>query len=134
MNSTILIVEDHDSVRNSLRNWLSVVFPNYRFAEAKSGEEAVDAVLSQVPELVLMDIGLPGMKGIEATRMIKTIVPETKVVMLTIHEDPRYEADALAAGANGYVSKRKIHSELIPVLMRLLDQPVRNAGLTLVRK
>jgi len=122
MKGTILIVEDHDQVRATLYDWLSVVFPQYTFFEAKSGEEAVNKVIAQTPTLVLMDIGLPRMNGIQATRMIKSASPETKVVILTIHEDPQYQTDAASAGANGYVVKRKMHYELIPILKKLLDK------------
>ena len=121
MKRTILIVEDHDEVRANLHDWLSAVFPNCIFSESKSGEEAVNKIIAQPPALVLMDVGLPRMNGIQATRVIKSVSPETKVVILTIHEDPRYQADAASAGANGYVIKRKMHSELISVMKNLLS-------------
>jgi DNA-binding NarL/FixJ family response regulator len=78
-----------------------------------------------------MDIRLPGMSGIEATRQIKAISPSVQVVMLTIHEDDSYRADATAAGASAYVEKQAMHTKLIPTLAALLanatadDQEVR---------
>jgi DNA-binding NarL/FixJ family response regulator len=122
MARKVLIVEDNDVVRGSLCDWLSATFPDYCFQTAKSGEEAVNKVLAGPPAMVLMDIGLPRMNGIQATRMIKAASPETEVVMLTIHEDTKYQADASEAGANAYVTKRKMHSELIPVMRRLLSK------------
>ena len=122
MKGTILIVEDHDQVRATLYDWLRAVFPQYTFFEAKSGEEAVNKTIAQPPTLVLMDIGLPRMNGIQATRMIKSASPETKVVILTIHEDPQYQTDAASAGASGYVVKRKMHLELLPMMEKLLAQ------------
>jgi DNA-binding NarL/FixJ family response regulator len=83
----------------------------------------VDLVRSQAPDIVLMDIGLPGMNGIEATRRIKAIAPQVRVVILSILEDPEYQADAAAAGASAYVPKRKMHTELIPILTGLLSKP-----------
>jgi DNA-binding NarL/FixJ family response regulator len=67
-----------------------------------------------------MDIRLPGMSGIEATRQIKAILPSVQIVMLTIHEDDSYRADAMAAGASAYVEKQAMHTKLIPALAALL--------------
>jgi len=122
MAPTILIIEDNDAVRASLRNWLSEAFPDCNFLEAKSGEGAANQVLAQPPDIVLMDIGLPGMNGIRATRIIKAIAPQTKVVVVTIYEDLEHQSDALAAGASAYVTKRKMHSELIPIISMLLGK------------
>lgn len=122
MCPTIMIVEDHDAVRAALCDWLGAAFPNCIVIEAKSGEEAVDLALAQPPDVVLMDISLPGMNGIGATRRIKAAVPQTQVVMLTIHEAPEYQADAMAAGASAYIVKRHMHTELIPTLSKLLSQ------------
>jgi DNA-binding NarL/FixJ family response regulator len=120
MAADILIVDDSETVRNSLRNWLTSVFPSWSIEEAECGQEAVDCVLAHPPGIVLMDISMPGMNGIEATRRIKAVAPETKVVMLTIYEDTQYGADASMAGASAYVIKRKMHTELVPVLINLL--------------
>jgi DNA-binding NarL/FixJ family response regulator len=120
MVADILIVDDSETVRNSLHNWLKSVFPSWSIEEAGCGQEAVDCVLVHPPGIVLMDISMPGMNGIEATHRIKAVAPETKVVMLTIYEDAQYRADASMAGASAYVIKRKMHTELIPVLVNLL--------------
>jgi two-component system chemotaxis response regulator CheY len=72
--------------------------------------------------MVLMDIGLPRMNGIQATRLIKAASPATEVVILTIHEDTKYQVDASEAGVSAYVTKRKMNSELIPVMRRLLSK------------
>jgi DNA-binding NarL/FixJ family response regulator len=90
--------------------------------EAKSEEEAFSLVSNRLPDIVLMDIGLPEMKGIEATRRIKGIFPQVQVVMLTSHEGSEYEADAATAGASAFVVKRKMVSQLIPVVEGLLSQ------------
>ena len=116
----ILIVEDHDAVRQSLREWLEAVFPQCRVMEATSGEEAVAVAQAMSPHLVVMDIVLPQMDGIEATRRIKASVPAAEVVMLTIHEAEAYRADAAAAGASAYVPKSAMQTELIPTLAALL--------------
>ena len=123
MPATILIVEDHDAVRRSLRDWLEVEFPRCRVIEVASGEQAITLIRSEAiesPRLVVMDISLPGMSGIEATRQIKASLPSAQIVMLTIHEGDTYRADATAAGASAYVPKRTMQTELIPTLAALL--------------
>jgi two-component system invasion response regulator UvrY len=118
--STILIVEDHAAVRKSLCDWLRVMLPDCEFVEAQSGEEAMSLTDAQPPDLVLMDIGLPGMTGIEATRRIKAIAPKTLVVILSIHEEEAYQLDAATAGASAFVSKRTMQTKLVPVIKTLL--------------
>ena len=120
MTATILIVEDHEAVRRSLRDWLQVEFPQCRLIEAASGEEAIALIRVESPRLAVMDISLPGMSGIEATRRIKAALPSTQIVMLTIHEGATYRADATTAGASAYVPKRVMQTELIPTLAALL--------------
>jgi two-component system, NarL family, invasion response regulator UvrY len=121
MNHNILIVEDHAIVRKSLREWLELSFPHYQMLEATSGEEAVTMARAMSPRLIIMDIGLPGMSGIEATQGIKAVLPDTQVVMLTIYDDEAHRADAAAVGASAYVPKRKVRTELLPVVTRLLS-------------
>ena len=125
MNPHILIVEDHQGVRQSLREWLELSFPHYQLLEAKSGEEAITVVQTTSPCLVIMDIGLPGMSGIEAAQSIKAAAPETRVVVLTIYDDEAHRAGAAAAGVNAYVPKRKVQTELLPVLTKLLAEDNR---------
>jgi DNA-binding NarL/FixJ family response regulator len=121
VTNTILIVEDHDAMRDSLRCWLGASFPHYRIVEATSGEEGAAVARAELPCLVVMDIGLPGMSGIEATRQIKAALPETEVVILTIHEEAAYRSDALAAGASAFVPKRSLQAELQPTIASLLS-------------
>lgn len=120
MPVTILIAEDHDAVRRALHEWLKVLIPQCIVIEAASGEEAIALSKARAPQLVLMDIGLPQMNGIEATRRIKATVPKAQVVILTIHEDDAYFADAAAAGVSAYIPKRTMQMELLPTLMALL--------------
>ena len=134
MKPTILIVEDHDAVRTSLCDWLSTIFPDCRFLEAKTGENAVALVCTRPPDIVLMDIGLSQMNGIEATRRIKAMAPDVQVVMLTIHEASIYRTDAAAAGAGAYVFKRKMHTELVPVLTTLLSRSTDDSSVSSAQK
>ena len=123
-SATILIVEDHDIVRANLYDWLSAIFADYCFLMVKSGEDALELTIAQQPEIVLMDIELPGINGIEATRRIKAIASGTQVVILSIHEDHHYRMEAAAAGAGAYVSKRRMSFELLTVMRRLLSRPI----------
>lgn len=122
MNQNILIVEDHQGVRRSLREWLGLSFPQYQLLEATSGEEAVAIAQAASPCLVIMDIGLPGMSGLEATLAIKKSLPSTQVVMLTVYDDDDYRNHAAAAGASAYVAKRKVKTELLPTIRRVLEE------------
>jgi DNA-binding NarL/FixJ family response regulator len=121
MLGTILIVEDHESVRRALRDWLAVSFPQFRVIEAVSAEEAIFLIRNETPHLVIIDFKLPGMNGIEATRRIKSSLPSAKIVMLTIREDDIYRAYATAAGVSAYIPKRAIPTELQPTLAALLS-------------
>ncbi len=84
MTATILIVEDHDTVREALRDWVEVEFPQCRVIEAATGEEAIALTRIESPCLIVMDIRLPGINGIETTRQIKAAFPFAQIVMLSI--------------------------------------------------
>jgi DNA-binding NarL/FixJ family response regulator len=87
-----------------------------------SAAEALDIVRSGEVDLVLMDLVMPGMSGLEATRRIKERAAPTKVVMLTLHDGPEYRDAAAAAGADGFVPKSEMGSRLIPVLDSLFGK------------
>ncbi len=116
---SILIVEDHDRVRRALVEWLADAFPRYRILEASTGEEAVGLAEAERPDIIVMDVGLPQMSGIEATRRIKAVIPKTRVVILTIHEQAEYRARASEAGANAFVPKRTMYARLLDDLKAL---------------
>jgi DNA-binding NarL/FixJ family response regulator len=120
-HATILIVEDHDALRDSLKNWLTSIFQDCMFLQARTGEEALELCHTHLPQIVLMDIMLPEMSGIDTTRRIKDAVPDAQVVVLSIYEDSAYKTDAAAAGAVAYISKRKMGTELVPLLTKLLS-------------
>jgi two-component system response regulator NreC len=116
MSISLILVDDHEVVRSGLRMLLASDSEMEILAEAGSAAEALDAVKEHKPEVVLMDIGLPDMSGIEATRAIKELEPDTAVVALTIHEDEEYFFRMLEAGASGYVPKRAAPEELITAI------------------
>jgi DNA-binding NarL/FixJ family response regulator len=116
----ILVVDDHDRVRALLREWLEIVLPQCTVIEAGTGEDAVILARAVMPNVVIMDLRLPQMSGIEATRLIKEAEPAIQVVMLTDHDDEMHRAEAAAAGASDYVPKQLMQVSLLPTLMRLL--------------
>jgi NarL family two-component system response regulator LiaR len=122
MSPYILMVEDHQGVRQSLREWLELWFPRYQLLEAASGEEGVSVARAMSPCLVILDIGLPGINGIEAAQAIKAAVPATRVVMLTMYDDPAHRVGAAAAGVSAFVPKRTVQTKLLPVLTSLLTE------------
>ena len=121
MRPSVLVVEDHDALRCSLHEWVQAIFPWCTVLQARSGEEAVETSHTTAPAVILMDIGLPGINGIEATRRVKAVLPNVRIVMLTILESDGYRTEAAAAGACAFVAKRNMHSELLPVLGALLE-------------
>src|SRR5918995_7390954 len=101
----ILIADDHALVREGLRTMLSGEDGLEVIAEANDGQQAVDLCRELGPDLVLMDVRMPIMDGLEATRKIKDEMPKTSVMMVTMHENPDYLFEAVKAGAAGYVLK-----------------------------
>jgi DNA-binding NarL/FixJ family response regulator len=100
----VVIVDDHDLFRTGLRNLLEEQGVQI-IGEAATGTEAVRIVRELAPDVVVMDLNMPGMGGVDATRHITTIAPLTKVVMLTISEEDSDVMDAILAGACGYLLK-----------------------------
>src|SRR3989442_12959411 len=108
----VLIVDDHDLFRSGLRNLLEDEGVHV-VGEAAAGQEALNIVREVAPDVVVMDLNMPGMGGVEATRHISTIAPLTRVVMLTISDQDNDVIDAILAGACGYLLKDSSIQELI---------------------
>jgi two-component system response regulator NreC len=116
MTTRILLVDDHAVVRSGLRMLLENERDVEIIGEASSAHEAIEAAMTLKPNVILMDIGLPDLSGIDATREIKKRAPESAIVALTIHEDEEYFFKMLEAGANGYVPKRAAPEELLTAI------------------
>jgi len=116
MKIRLLLVDDHAVVRSGLRMLLMSEEDMEIVGEAGNAAEALEAARLLKPDVILMDIGLPDMSGIEATREIRKQQPDAAVVALTIHEDEEYFFKMLDAGARGYVPKRAAPEELITAI------------------
>lgn len=110
---TLMLVDDHDIVRAGLRMLLDAQPDMKIVAEAGSGAEALHLAQTYHPDVVLMDINMPEMNGIETTRRMKNECPNTRVLALTIHEEAEYLLQMLDAGASGYVPKRAAPDDLL---------------------
>jgi two-component system response regulator NreC len=112
----LLLVDDHQIVRAGLRMLFLAEKDMEIVGEAGGGAEAITAVADLQPDVVLMDVAMPGMSGIEATRRIKEASPDTAVIALTMHEDEQYFFEMLNAGASGYVPKRAAPDDLVSAI------------------
>jgi two-component system, NarL family, response regulator NreC len=117
----IVIAEDHTILREGLRSLLST-HPEFEVVgEAKDGHEAVHRSEKLKPDLILTDLSMPRMNGMEAVREIKKRSPETKIIVLTVHKNEEYILATLRAGADGYVLKDSTHSELVMAIKSVLS-------------
>jgi DNA-binding NarL/FixJ family response regulator len=117
----VMIVDDHPVVREGLRQLLEVGDSIQVIAEASSGLECLQLLEKSSPNLIFMDIRMPGISGIEATRLVCQKYPQVKVIMLTIYEDDQYVTGAIQAGAKGYVLKNVSRDELIKIIGHVME-------------
>ncbi len=116
MGTRLLLVDDHAVVRSGLRMLLSAESDVEIVGEASTAAQAMEKAGEVKPDVILMDIGLPDLSGIDATREIKKRYPAVSIVALTIHEDEEYFFKMLEAGASGYVPKRAAPEELLTAI------------------
>jgi DNA-binding NarL/FixJ family response regulator len=112
----LLIADDHALVRSGLRLLLERQADIEVVAEAGDGAEAVERALSERPDVCVLDVAMPKLTGLQATREIKAQAPETAVLILSMHDDDRYLFEALRAGAAGYVLKRAADQDLLDAI------------------
>ena len=118
----VLIVEDQDFMRRMLVEYVQSAYPDITVLEAADGARALQLCRSTRPRLVLMDVALPDANGIELIPKIKEMLPETEVVIVSQHTVAAYVERAHAAGAFAYITKDKVHRELLPVISRVLGR------------
>ena len=113
MSIRILIADDHGIVRGGLRLLLDRQPDMEVVAEAVDGVEAFESALAARPDVCILDVSMPRMTGLQAARQIRSHLPDTAVLILSMHDDERYLFDALKAGAAGYVLKREVDTALL---------------------
>jgi DNA-binding NarL/FixJ family response regulator len=112
----VLIVDDHAFIRRGVQTILHP-FPEWEFCgEADNGNDAIRMAVELKPEVIIMDVSMPGLNGIEAARAIRRIRPEVKIVLLTLHESADLVRTAFRAGARGYLLKTDAEQELVRAL------------------
>jgi two-component system response regulator NreC len=121
MVTRILIVDDHPVVRRGLKHLLASQQEWEVIDEAVDGLEAVEKAQYLNPDVVLLDISMPKMNGLDACRLIRERAPETEILILTQHDSPQMLREALNAGARGYVVKSKADSDLLRAVKSLTD-------------
>ena len=131
-SARLLLADDHDLVREGIRAVLEGEPDLLVVGEAANGRQAVELCKELRPDLVLMDVRMPEMDGLAATRAIKEDLPQTSVVMVTMHESPDYLLEAIKAGAAGYILKDAAGERLVEAVRRTLegDAPL-NEGLAM---
>ena len=112
----VLIADDHGIVRSGLRMLLESEDGIEVVAEAADGVEALELAIEVQPDLAILDVKMPGLSGLEATRAIRAEAPDVAVLILSMHDEERYLFEALKAGASGYVLKRAADSELMDAI------------------
>jgi DNA-binding NarL/FixJ family response regulator len=142
---SVLLVDDHSLVRRGFRRMLEDEEDIHVVGEASDGEEAVKLARALKPQVVVMDCALPGISGLQATRKLLQLAPETLILMLSMHAEETWVRQAMDAGARGYVLKNAMDLELGPAIRRMMKGETvldgqlsrqenlkgeRNAGLT----
>ena len=114
--TTVILADDHKMLRNGLRFLFEQQEEFEVVGEAGDGRSAVRMVLDLEPDVLVMDIAMPDLNGIEATRQIKAVAPQVKVIALSMHADRRFVEGMLGAGASGYVLKSSASEELVSAI------------------
>ena len=125
----ILITDDHANVRRGLRELLADAFSGARFSEAGNGDEVLAQLVISQPDVLLLDINMPGRSGFEVLKDVKHIYPQLPVIMVSVQTESQYALRCLRAGAAEYVNKNSASEELVPAVRKILNygaNPVLN--------
>ncbi|MGA2833152.1 MAG: response regulator transcription factor [Terracidiphilus sp.] len=117
----ILITDDHAHVRRGLRELLVDAFPDAHFSEASSGDEVLTQLIVTQPDVLLLDINMPGRSGFEILKDVKRIYPQLPVIMVSVQAESQYALRCLRAGAAEYVNKNSASEELVPAIKKILN-------------
>jgi DNA-binding NarL/FixJ family response regulator len=124
----ILRADDHEKVRRGLREILADAFLGAHFSEAANGEEVLARLLLSQPDVLLLDINMPGRSGFEVLKDVKHIYPQLPVIMVSVQSESQYALRCLRAGASEYINKNSASEELVPAVRKILDNAARFAS------
>ena len=116
----ILLVDDHTIVRDGLKQILAKQFPQALFGEGRNARDALTAIDRDRWDVILLDITMPGQSGLDVLKQIKSVQPETKVLVLTMHPEDQYAVRVLKAGASGYLTKDTASEEVVNAVTKIL--------------
>jgi DNA-binding NarL/FixJ family response regulator len=119
MKATILIVDDHAQLRALMREIVAGVSNLHVVGEAADGAEAMRLIQALRPAIVLLDLSMPVVSGLEVLQWVKVEHPGTKVIIVTVHPEDAYRQAAEASGANAFLLKKTLVTDLLPVIQRL---------------
>ena len=117
---TILITDDHTLMREALCMTMNDIKQFQVVGQCGTGEEGVELAQKLLPDVVLMDVNLPGIDGFEATRQIRKVSPGSKILGVSLHSEPVYARKMLEAGASGYISKNSHHEEMYKAITEIM--------------
>ena len=121
------MVDDHAVFLDELAHLLAESHETDVVGRTVSGEDALEQIAMLRPDLILMDLAMPGMGGLEATRRLKTGTDAPRVIMMSLHKHPLYRPAALDAGANGFISKSELGTALLPMIHSLFPAAIESA-------
>jgi len=124
----ILIADDHANVRRGLRELLVDAFPGTHFSEASNGDDVLALLIASQPDVLLLDINMPGRSGFEVLKDVKMTYPQIPVIMVSVQSESQYALRCLRAGAAEYINKNSVSEELAPAIRKILGgaKAVRN--------
>jgi DNA-binding NarL/FixJ family response regulator len=123
----ILITDDHANVRRGLRELVADAFSGARFSEAANGIETLAQLVISLPDVLLLDINMPGRSGFEVLKDVKLIYPSLPVIMVSVQSESQYALRCLRAGATEYVNKNNASEELVPAIRKIMDNDAKLA-------
>ena len=123
----ILIADDHANVRRGLREILLDAFSGAHFSEASNGDEVLAQLVDSQPDVLLLDINMPGRSGFEVLKDIKHIYTQLPVIMVSVQTESQYALRCLRAGAAEYVNKNSASEELVPAIRKVMESGARLA-------
>lgn len=116
----VLLVDDHPVIRQGVQRILRTGFPDLNVVEAESGEQALDGFAQHAWDLVILDLSLPGVSGLEVLERMRRVRPDVRIIVMSIHPPRHFARRALSAGALGYVEKRAAPEEMLEAVVHVL--------------